>query len=282
MGRMADLRIDDATTAGAVAGLRAAASRLAPVVPAAGRTRRTVLVKALAQAADTATRLSGATARWSPRLATYQAEADALERQAAAEQANHDYLASRAPHVPQLTGDLAESATALAAIRAQARQLHQEYLATAASILTQFDLKAWWESTEDIRKYPEGALAFLDTMTADHWIATLERLAEVPGEWVKEFGEVVAEASTEMASGGFLTADLVGADLVMDAIPGVGEVAIAGTGLYLAGDFLYHHCAPFHDVANDVGHATVTAARDVGHGAATAWHSVTSSVGSWF
>jgi hypothetical protein len=31
---MADLRIDDATTAGAVVGLRAAASRLAPVVPA--------------------------------------------------------------------------------------------------------------------------------------------------------------------------------------------------------------------------------------------------------
>ena len=40
---------------------------------------------------------------------------------------------------------------------------------------------------------------------------------------------------------------------------GVGEVVIAGTGLYLAGDFLYHHWTPFRNVANDVGHATVKA-----------------------
>jgi hypothetical protein len=92
---------------------------------------------------------------------------------------------------------------------------------------------------------------------------------------------------------GFLTADLIGADLVMDAIPGVGEVAIAVTGLYLAGDFLYQHWTPFHDAANDVGHATVAAVKDTGHAtavaatdiehtASSAWHSVTSSVGSWF
>jgi hypothetical protein len=333
----------------------------------AARARQASLVQALAQAADAVTKLGEATARWSPRLATYQAEADALERQAAAEQANYQYLATRAPRVPQLTSGLAESTTALAAIRAQAEQLHQEYLATAASIMTQFDLKAWWEGTEDIRKYPEAILALFDTMTADHWIAVLERLAEVPSEWVKEFGEAVAEASTDMADGaspaemmdrlikaaylgqetgtkvdawyafaprslskaadwlsgvrgastalgvigilgdvndilspqdrgtmgwvdrgaaatnaGFLTADLVGADLVMDAIPGVGEVTIAATGLYLAGDFLYHHWTPFHDVANDIGHATVTAADDIGHGATSAWHSITSSVGSWF
>jgi hypothetical protein len=334
---------------------------------AAARARQAALVQALAQAADTTTRLSEAAARWSPRLTTYQAEADALERQAAAEQANHQYLTTRAPQVPQLTSDLAESATAMTAIHAQAEQLHQEYLATAASILTEFDLRAWWDSTDDIRKYPEGVLAFFDIMTTDHWIAVLERLAEVPSEWVKEFSEIVAEASTEMAGGaspaemmdrlikaaylgqetgtkvdawyafaprglsraadwisgvrgastalgalgilgdvndilspqdtgtmgwvdrgvaatnaGFLTADLVGADLVMDAIPGVGEVAIAATGLYLAGDFLYHHWTPFHDVANDIGHAAVAAAGDIGHGAASAWHSVTSSVGSWF
>jgi len=74
----------------------------------------------------------------------------------------------------------------------------------------------------------------------------------------------------------------VGADLLMDTIPGVGEVTIAVTGLYLAGDFLYHHWTPFHDAANDIGHATVTAADDIGHGATSAWHSITSSVGSWF
>jgi len=343
----------------------------------AARARQAVLVQALSQAADTATKLSGASARWSPHLATYQAEADALERQATAEQANHHYLTSRAPQVPQLTKDLAESATALAGIRAQAEQLHQEYPAAAASILTQFDLKAWWEGTDDIRKYPEAILAFFDTVTADRWITWAKEIGGVPGEVLARAYEKLLEAETLNASGasleerfaalneaadayeragtgldaiatwaspfqtaiqamagpigaakvgfgalgilgdandilspqdggtmgwvdrgaatvnaGFLTADLVGADLVMDAIPGVGEIAIAATGIYLAGDYLYHHWTPFHDVANDIGHATVLtadsighatvhAADDLGHDAGAAWHSIT-SVGSWF
>ena len=54
----------------------------------------------------------------------------------------------------------------------------------------------------------------------------------------------------------------------MTELPGVGEVALAATGMYLAGDYLYHHWAPFHDVADEVGHATVKVAiRDLsGHG----------------
>jgi hypothetical protein len=91
-------------------------------------------------------------------------------------------------------------------------------------------------------------------------------------------------------NGGFLTADLLGADAVMDVIPGVGEVAIAATGLYLAGDFLYHHRAQLHDaadaaghiivkVADDTGHAAVRAADDVGQAESTAWDS---TVGSLF
>jgi hypothetical protein len=343
----------------------------------AARARQTDLTQALAVAADGATRLGAAASRWSPRLSDFQAEADALERQAADEQANRQYLAARAPAVPALAGDLAQSGTALSAIRARAQQLHQEYLSAAAGVMNEFDLAVWWDSTEDIRKYPEGIVAFFDIMTADHWLATLERLAAVPSEWVEKFTDAIGEARTAMADGksaeatelllkaaslgeatggkvdawyafaprwlgkaadglpavrsastalgvlgiagdvtdmispqnkgalgwadrgvaatnaGFLTADLVGADLVMDAIPGLGEVAIAATGLYLAGDFLYQHCTPFHDVANDVGHATVTAvkdtghaadvaATDIGHGASSAWHSVTSSVGSYF
>jgi hypothetical protein len=68
----------------------------------------------------------------------------------------------------------------------------------------------------------------------------------------------------------------------MDEIPGVGEVMLAASGVYLAGDFLYHHWTPFHDVADDVGHATVTVADGIGHAARSAWHSVTSTIGSWF
>ncbi len=75
---------------------------------------------------------------------------------------------------------------------------------------------------------------------------------------------------------------LITANLVMDEIPGVGEVMLAASGVYLAGDFLYHHWTPFHDVADDVGHATVKVADGIGHTARSAWHSVTSTIGSWF
>jgi hypothetical protein len=331
------------------------------------RARRTAIAQALAVAVDDGTRLGAAATRWSSRLSDFQAEADALERQAADADATRQYLVAKAPAVPALTADLAQSETALSTIRAKAQQLHQEYLSAAAVIMKEFDLAAWWDSTEDIRKYPEGVVAFFDLMTADHWLATLERLAAVPSDWVKKFGDAVSEASDAIAAGkspeettqlllkaaslgestggkvdawyafaprwlgkagdglsamrgastalgvlgvlgdatdmispqnkgalgwvdrgvatanaGFLTADLVGADLVMDAIPGVGEVAIAATGLYLAGDFLYQHWTPFRDVANDVGHATAVVATDIGHEASSAWHSVMSSVGSWF
>jgi hypothetical protein len=81
---------------------------------------------------------------------------------------------------------------------------------------------------------------------------------------------------------------LITGDLVLDVIPGVGQAALAATGIYLAGDYLYQHWTPFRNVANDVGHATVKAAGDVGHVADSAWHKVTSfentltSVGSLF
>jgi hypothetical protein len=81
---------------------------------------------------------------------------------------------------------------------------------------------------------------------------------------------------------------LITGDLILDGLPGIGEVALAATGAYLAGDYLYQHWTPFRDVANDVGHATVRAADDVGHTADSAWHKVTSfentltSIGSLF
>jgi len=75
---------------------------------------------------------------------------------------------------------------------------------------------------------------------------------------------------------------LITADLAMEVFPGVGEVALAATGMYLAGDYLYHHWTPFHDVADDVGHATVKVTDEAGHVARSAWHSVTSTIGSWF
>jgi hypothetical protein len=91
---------------------------------------------------------------------------------------------------------------------------------------------------------------------------------------------------------------LIAANMMLDEIPVVGEVVMIGTGLYLAGNFLYHHWKPFTNVCNAVGHGTVvaakdyvhgtvvaakdvahgfaTGAKDVGHAAKSAWHAVTS------
>jgi hypothetical protein len=86
-----------------------------------------------------------------------------------------------------------------------------------------------------------------------------------------------------------LNAGLIVADMALAEIPVVGEVALAATGIYLASDYLYHHWTPFRNVANDIGHSVVTAAegdamiaKGAGHLATSAWHSVTSSIGSWF
>lgn len=85
---------------------------------------------------------------------------------------------------------------------------------------------------------------------------------------------------------------LITGDLVLDGLPGIGEVAMAATGIYLAGDYPYQHWTPFRDVADDVGHATVKTADnvghaavktadDIGHAADSTWHAVT-SIGSLF
>jgi uncharacterized protein YukE len=77
-----------------------------------------------------------------------------------------------------------------------------------------------------------------------------------------------AEASAEAAAEGGVEASeaveggLVALNASLDWIPVAGEVVIIGTGVYLAGDFLYHHWTPFHDVASAVGHATVRVVDD--------------------
>lgn len=65
---------------------------------------------------------------------------------------------------------------------------------------------------------------------------------------------------------GLSGADLLGLAGVTAEVPVAGQVVLVGTGLYLGGDYLYHHWKPFHDVCNDVGHATVSAAKGVWHG----------------
>lgn len=82
------------------------------------------------------------------------------------------------------------------------------------------------------------------------------------------------------ANAGLSAADLAGLAGLTAEVPVEGQVVLVGTGLYLGGDYLYHHWAPFRDVANDVGHATVASADAAGHAATSAakgvWHGITS------
>jgi hypothetical protein len=115
---------------------------------------------------------------------------------------------------------------------------------------------------------------------------------------IADAGTVISPQDTGVLGGADrATAAVNGALLVLNAttdwVPGWGEAVIAVTGAYLAGDFLFHHRALLGHVASDVGHAVVTSveqgvdgdvatAKEAGHQATSAWHSVTSSIGSWF
>jgi hypothetical protein len=82
---------------------------------------------------------------------------------------------------------------------------------------------------------------------------------------------ILADIGTEVSpqdSGDMAIADrtvagingaLLAADMASVELGPVGGVVIFATGAYLASDFLYHHWKPFHDVADDAGHAVVKA-----------------------
>lgn len=76
---------------------------------------------------------------------------------------------------------------------------------------------------------------------------------------VADYGDVVLPPDKGVAGwvdrgAGAVNGGLLMANMVVDEIPVAGEVMMIGTGVYLGGDYLYHHWKPFHDVVNDVGH----------------------------
>jgi uncharacterized protein YukE len=99
---------------------------------------------------------------------------------------------------------------------------------------------------------------------------------EAASEAVTEGGEVATEAAVDTG--------LITLNASLDWVPVAGEVVMIGTGVYLAGTFLYQHWTPFRDAAKAVGHATVRVVDDVGN---TVEHGVQSAVndltdwGSW-
>jgi uncharacterized protein YukE len=95
----------------------------------------------------------------------------------------------------------------------------------------------------------------------------------VSEEAVAESGEVATEAAVDTG--------LVTLNASMDWIPVAGEVVMIGTGVYLAGTFLYKHWTPFHDAANAVGHATVRVVDDVGDGIEHGTQSLINDLTDW-
>jgi hypothetical protein len=328
------------------------------------------LARTLGDAASAADRLGMVSHTWAGQLATFQAKADALEKQAAAAAADQEYLKGKQTVMAAMTGPVDRAADLEAAqaqvnqIQARARQLHQDYETSAAQLARQLDAPTAWVRTEPARKALEWLLAAPDLALIDHWLGKLKEAGQNPAELAEDFDRDLAEAEQLISQGkpardalikaGFsadtaiaradawdafapdwvkaaarwlpqirgvsyglaglaIVADtgtlispedsgamgyvdraaaagnavglatvtaadagwIVAADGAAAVIPGVGEVAIAVTGVYLASDFIYHNRAALEHAADDAGHA-------VTHTTEGAWHSVTSTIGSWF
>lgn len=142
---------------------------------------------------------------------------------------------------------------------------------------------AWYAFAPDWLKTAAGSIAEIRGLS--YTLSGLGLVADV-GTVISPQNQGALGVADRVA--GISNGLLITGDLILDGLPGIGEVALAATGAYLALDWTYQHWTPFRDVANDVGHATVKAADDVGHAADSAWHKVTSfentlaSVGSLF
>ena len=155
------------------------------------RTVQGTFPPALRNTAGAAESLEAAASSWANQLSGFQAEADALERQAAAASAQQQTLRARQAALPPgsivLNGDLQAASATVSGIHGQAQELHQRYLAaagkTAAGVEEHSGL---WDSTEPVREVLEFVLAPLDIVAADHWIDALKEVAGQPSDWLKE------------------------------------------------------------------------------------------------
>ena len=166
---------------------------------------RATFPPALRGVASTADTLQEATSRWADQLSGFQAEADALERQAAHAAADQQALQVRQAGLPPgsqvLSKDLEAASAAVSGIERQARDLHERYLEAAAKTAEDIKPKSLWERTEPVRTVLEAVLAPFDIVAADHWIGLLEKAAGQPAEWVAELGQQISEIETAMRAG---------------------------------------------------------------------------------
>ena len=166
---------------------------------------RATFPPALRSVASTAETLQAATSHWADQLSGFQAEADALERQAARAAEQQQALQTRQAALPPgsqvLTKDLESASAAVSAIDRQAQDLHERYLEAAAKSAEEIKPKSLWERTEPVRTVLEAVLAPFDIVAADHWVDALEKAAGQPAEWVAELGGQIEEIQAAMRAG---------------------------------------------------------------------------------
>jgi len=183
---------------------------------AAMRALQATFPPALRNTASAAETLQAATSSWAGQLSGFQAEADALERQAATASAQHQALRTQQAALPPgsyvLTAELESASTAVSAIQGHAQELHERYLAAAAK--TAADAggpSGLWGKTEPVRTVLEAVLAPFDIVAADHWVDALEKVAGVPAEWAEKFGKQVEGIEAAMRGGGSQVEELIAA-----------------------------------------------------------------------
>jgi hypothetical protein len=88
----------------------------------------------------------------------------------------------------------------------------------------------------------------------------------------------VEDSANRTAAGANAISTLVVINAAGDEIPVAGEVIMVGTGLYLGGDWLYHHSTLVHDAVDNAGHAIVTGVDDAGHAISTGYNATTHAV----
>jgi hypothetical protein len=178
------------------------------------RTVQGTFPPALRNAAGAADSLQAAASSWADQLSAFQAEADALERQAAAAAAAQQAVQARQATLPAgpraLAGDLRAASASVSGIQGQARELHQRYLASAGKTAAGLEEHSGlWEETEPGRKVLEAVLAPLDIAAADHWVSALKEIAGVPAELVNGVGEKVEEIEKLKSAGKPFTEELI-------------------------------------------------------------------------
>jgi hypothetical protein len=175
----------------------------------AARTRLAVIVSALQETMTTTKNLQSATSDWARKLATFQSEAAALERQAESVIAEQDALTTRQKGTitqngtrnPMIDQELDQASLDLSSIQSQARQLHEIYLATATGIADPITIDDLWHGTEPIRKVIEVALAPFDIVAADHWLDVLKEIGGQPEELLEDADEAIATATKLIGNG---------------------------------------------------------------------------------